>query len=129
MKVSNFIFTCSVLFCFVVLCCVVLCFTRLFVSTRDQPALSGRPALPQRARPPLSLLSVLLSLRELKRNEPFFLLDIFFIYISNVIPFCSTPSLTHPPSSCFYEGVPPPTYPLPPPRPRFPYTGASIKSS
>jgi hypothetical protein len=30
---------------------------------------------------------------------------------------------------CFYEGVPPPTHPLPPPHPQFPYTGASIKAS
>jgi hypothetical protein len=49
----------------------------------------------------------------------FFLLDIFFIYNSNVSPF---PSKTPPhqkspipsPSPCFYEGVPPPP-PTPPP--------------
>jgi hypothetical protein len=30
----------------------------------------------------------------------------------------------------FYEGgVPPPTHPLPPPHPQFPYTGASIEPS
>ena len=38
-------------------------------------------------------------------------------------------TLSHPPSSCFYEGVPTPTHPLPPPHPRFPYTGASIEPS
>ena len=41
------------------------------------------------------------------------LLHIFFIYISNVIPFPAFPSenpLSHP--LCFYEGVPPPTHPL-----------------
>jgi hypothetical protein len=59
------------------------------------------------------------------------LLDIFFIYISNVIPFPGSPPslrnpLSHPPSSCFYEGVPSLTYPLPPPHPPFLYTGASI---
>jgi hypothetical protein len=49
-----------------------------------------------------------------------FLLDIFFIYISNVIPFIipahRTP-LSHPTSSFFYEGVPPthPTTPATPP--------------
>jgi hypothetical protein len=37
--------------------------------------------------------------------------------------------LSHPPSSYFYEGVPPPTHPLPPPCPQFPYTGASIQCS
>jgi hypothetical protein len=63
-----------------------------------------------------------------------FLLDIFFIYISSIIPFLgSLPPpgnhLSHPPSPCFYEGVPPPTYPLPSPHPRFPYTGASIEPS
>jgi hypothetical protein len=44
-----------------------------------------------------------------------FILDIFFIYISNVIPFPDTPSkkpLSHAPSSSFYEGVPLPTHPL-----------------
>jgi len=41
---------------------------------------------------------------------------ILFIYISNVIPFPSFPSgnsLSHPLSPCFYEGVPPPSYPEP----------------
>jgi hypothetical protein len=37
--------------------------------------------------------------------------------------------LSHLPSPCFYEGVPPPTYPFPPPCPQFPYIGASIKPS
>jgi hypothetical protein len=53
----------------------------------------------------------------------FFLLGIFFIYISNVIFFPGFPSatpLSHPPSPCFYEGVPPPTYPLRPPCPGIP---------
>jgi hypothetical protein len=40
--------------------------------------------------------------------------DIVFIYISNVIP------LSHSPSPCFCEGVPPPTHPLLPPRPGIP---------
>ena len=42
----------------------------------------------------------------------FFLLDILFIYISNVIPFPSFPSgnpLSHPLSPCFYEGAHLPT--------------------
>jgi hypothetical protein len=44
-----------------------------------------------------------------------FLLDIFFLYISNVIPFPGFPSantISHPPTPYFYEGVPsthPPT--------------------
>jgi hypothetical protein len=44
----------------------------------------------------------------------YFLLDISFIYISNIIPFpCSPPPrihLSHPPSPWFYEGAPPPTH-------------------
>jgi hypothetical protein len=43
-------------------------------------------------------------------------LDIFFIYISNVVPFPSFPSrnpLFHPPFPCFYEGA----LPKPPPTP------------
>jgi hypothetical protein len=58
----------------------------------------------------------------LLQNKLFsFLLNIFFIYVSNVIPFSVSLSspLSHPPSPCFYEGVPPPTYPNPPPNPRF----------
>jgi hypothetical protein len=62
-----------------------------------------------------------------------FLLNIFFIYISNVIPFHGSPPpgnpLSHPPSPCFSEGIPPPTHPIPPPHLLFPYTGASIKPS
>jgi hypothetical protein len=38
-------------------------------------------------------------------------------------------TLLHPLSPCFYEGVPSPTHPLPPPRPQFLYSGASIKPS
>lgn len=52
-----------------------------------------------------------------------FLLDILFIYISNAICFPSFPSenpLSHPTSSCFYEGAPSPTYPLLPPHPSIP---------
>jgi len=48
------------------------------------------------------------------------LLDILFMYISNVIPFpCfhSGNPLSHPPSPCFYEDVLPPTYRLLPPHP------------
>jgi hypothetical protein len=54
-------------------------------------------------------------------NFLYFLLDIFFIYISNVIPFSSFPSenpLFPLPSPCS------PTYPLPFPVLAFPYTGA-----
>ena len=46
----------------------------------------------------------------------FILLEIFFIFISNIIlfPVSFSPrnTLSHPLSPCFYEGVPPPTYPL-----------------
>jgi hypothetical protein len=63
----------------------------------------------------------------------FFLLDIFFIYISSVIPFLVSPLPESPtPFSLpllFYEGVAPCNHPLPPPCPRFPYTGTSIDSS
>jgi hypothetical protein len=68
-----------------------------------------------------------------KRNEPyidlrlvlctyimFFLFDISFIYISNVIPFPRPPSenpLFHSPYPYFYEGVPPPTHPPTPTSP------------
>jgi hypothetical protein len=46
----------------------------------------------------------------------FFKLDIFFIYISNAIPFPSPPPthripLSHAPSPCFYEDAHPPTHP------------------
>ena len=54
-------------------------------------------------------------------------LFIFFINISNVIPFPGFPSrkpLSHPPSPCFYEGAPPPIHSSPP-TPAFPYTGES----
>ena len=50
----------------------------------------------------------------------FFKLDILFNYISNVISFpCFSfgNPLSHPPSSCFYEGAPQPTYTLPTPHP------------
>jgi hypothetical protein len=67
------------------------------------------------------------------KNESFcFKLDIFFIYISNVISFPATPPeapLSHLPSPCFYEGVPPPTYLLLHPHPQFPYPGASMEPS
>jgi hypothetical protein len=45
-----------------------------------------------------------------------FKLDIFFIYIPNVIPFPlpPTPPITSP-CPCFYEGAPPLTHPLLPP--------------
>ena len=55
------------------------------------------------------------------RKKNLFLLDIFFIYISNVIPFPRFPSknpLSPPPSPCF------PTHPLPFLILAFPYTGA-----
>jgi hypothetical protein len=54
-------------------------------------------------------------------------LDIFFIYISNVIPFPSLPSwnlLPHAPSSCFYDSVPQQTHSCFPGL-AFPYTAAS----
>jgi hypothetical protein len=47
-----------------------------------------------------------------------FLLDIFFIYISNVIPFSSYSRPQNPLQTsfpCFSEGVPPTTHPFPPP--------------
>ena len=53
----------------------------------------------------------------------FFLLDILFIYISNVISFPSFPStnfLSHLCCSCFYEGAPLPTQPLKPHCPSIP---------
>ena len=53
-------------------------------------------------------------------------LDILFIYISNVIPFPGFPSgssLFPPSSPCFYEGAPPPTHSLLPTL-AFPYSGA-----
>ena len=53
----------------------------------------------------------------------YFLLDIFFIYISNVIPFPSPPTLNAPiqyNSSCFEEGALPPIHPLLPPCPGIP---------
>ena len=58
-----------------------------------------------------------------------FLLDILFIYISNISPCPDSPTPTripvsHPPSSCFYEGVTPPTHSLLPAL-TFPYTRAS----
>jgi hypothetical protein len=43
-------------------------------------------------------------------NLHFFKLNIFFIYISNVISFPCFP-----PFPCFYESVHPPTHPFPPP--------------
>jgi hypothetical protein len=56
-----------------------------------------------------------------------FLFDIVFIYISNIIPFPGFPSITHlsdPPSTCFYEGTPPPTIYSCLSAMAFPYTGA-----
>jgi hypothetical protein len=57
----------------------------------------------------------------------FLLLDILFIYISNVITFpsfLSRNTLSHPhPTPGFYEGAYSPIYPLP--SLAFPYTGAS----
>jgi hypothetical protein len=38
-------------------------------------------------------------------------------------------TLSHPLSHCFYEGIPPPTHPLPPSHPQFPYPGASVEPS
>jgi hypothetical protein len=52
-----------------------------------------------------------------------------FLYLYfNVIPFpgfLSNIPLSQPHTLCFYEGVPPPTHPLPPPCLIIPYTGAS----
>lgn len=53
----------------------------------------------------------------------FLLLDIFLIYISNVILFPGFPSgspLSHPSSPCFYEGAPLATHSLPPTCPGIP---------
>ena len=49
-------------------------------------------------------------------NFFFFFLDIFFIYISNVIPFPGFPPKTPipSPSLCFFEGLLPSSHPLPP---------------
>jgi hypothetical protein len=50
-------------------------------------------------------------------------LDIFFIDISNIIlfpSFLSRIALSHPPSPCFYNSVPPSTHQLPPPHPHIP---------
>ena len=38
-------------------------------------------------------------------------------------------TLSYPPLPCFFEGVPPPSHPLPPPHPQFPYTRVSIEPS
>jgi hypothetical protein len=83
---------------------------------------------------PSTLCLALLNIRDSEYEEcakPFtllvflflFLLDILFIYISNVIPFSGFPSgnlLSHPSSPGFYEGAPPPIYPLLPPCPDIP---------
>jgi hypothetical protein len=62
-----------------------------------------------------------------------FLLDIFFIYSSNIIYFpCfirPRNTLSHPRSLGFYECVPPPTHQLLPSHPQFPYTEISIEPS
>ena len=50
-------------------------------------------------------------------------MNILFIYVSNVIPLPCFPSvnpLSHPPLPCFFEGAPPPTYPLLPHHPSIP---------
>lgn len=70
----------------------------------------------------------LLYFQEFVSHNPFsfsllLLLDILFIYISNVIPFPSSHSrnsLLHPPSPCFCEGARPPTHLLLPPCPGIP---------
>jgi hypothetical protein len=52
----------------------------------------------------------------LRRVLFYFLLDIFFIYISNVFPFLGLPfgnPLSRPLSPCLYEGASPHTLPLP----------------
>jgi hypothetical protein len=55
---------------------------------------------------------------------PFFSIRLFyFIYISNVIPFPGFPPaspLSYPPLPCFYEGAPPPNFPLLPHCPSIP---------
>jgi hypothetical protein len=66
---------------------------------------------------------VLLSLMRIIIIVKLFLLDILYIYSSNIIPFPRFPSrkpLSHPPSPCFYEGAPPHAHPLPPPHPGIP---------
>jgi len=55
--------------------------------------------------------------------SPFFLLNIFFIYTSNVISFPSFPSRNppaHPPITCLHEGAPPPIHLLLPHCPSIP---------
>jgi hypothetical protein len=59
-----------------------------------------------------------------------FLLDIFFIYTSNIIPFPVFPS----PGNPLFDPPPPASmklifHPLLPPHPQFPYTGVSIEPS
>ena len=68
-----------------------------------------------------------MSLRWSIKSLSLFLLDIFFTFqMFSPFPVSLPPGniLSHPPSPCLYEGVPPLTHPLPPPCPRFPYTGA-----
>ena len=53
----------------------------------------------------------------------FFLLLFFIEYLLYLHLKCNP----HLPSPCFYEGIPPPIDPLPPPCPQLPYTWVSIK--
>ena len=67
-------------------------------------------------RVPPSCVFILLLNGSIKQCLLFILLDIFFIYTSNVFPFPGLTfgnSLSHPLSPCLYEGIHPPTYPLP----------------
>jgi hypothetical protein len=61
----------------------------------------------------------------------YWILSLFTVQMLSPFLVSLTPryTLSHPPSPCFYEGVPPPTHPLPPPCPRFPYIGASFEPS
>ena len=59
----------------------------------------------------------------------YFLYLHFKCYLLSQSPPKKKPSLSHHPCPCFYDGVPPPIYPLLTSHPWFPYTEASIKPS
>jgi hypothetical protein len=131
-------FFCCLFFLFFVF---IFCFSRqgfsvqswLFWNSVDQASLELR-------NPPASASQVLgLQACTTPAQPSEFHYIIFFIYISNVIPFPCFPPIqkhpitSHPPTPRFNEGVPPPTHPpthpLPYPNPQFPYTGGSIEPS
>jgi hypothetical protein len=66
-------------------------------------------------------VSALFLLRGEKGILYFYFLDIFFTYISNIIPFPVPPEAPYSiPSPCFFEAVPSPTHPLLPNCPLIP---------